>query len=460
MRGSNHDETADDAASGVRNWIVPAYVFACLMIGGSPQGVGFALALQLGAVALLAWAMAGERAEPPVRGERGLWVLIGSAALLGVAQLIPLPPAIWTHFPWRSAIAEGDRLLGLGETWRAWSLSPDDTIATALALLPPVAIVVAIVRARAFRPNLLVMAILTATVLSILLGIKQRGDSEGAWNLYPIGNFGVATGTFANANFFGALLLAAIPLSFALAVTWADSAGTGKRNWGKALPILPLLMLVLLGMLLNGSLAVAMLSVPVVLLSLTLPFAAGTIRIGRLVAVALLVLLAAGAALVVLGAAQGDPGNAASFSERGEILRHSLALAGQVFPVGTGLGTFPAVYVMAEDPAAVTRFVVNHAHNDYVELAIETGIAGILLAALFLGWFVVQAARVWRSAVADVYARAGTIVAGTLLLHSAVDYPLRTSAMAAVFAVGIGLALVGDSKRFNSGRKVRHRRLD
>jgi len=165
MRQSNHDEGAKRGPGEIQKWIVPAYVFMCLMIGGSPQGVGFTLILTLSALVLLAWALFVERVEPPVRGELGLWVLIGLAALLVVAQLAPLPPAIWTHFPWRSTIAEGDQLLGLGSQWRAWSLSPDDTIATALAVLPPIAVVVAIVRARAFRPDLLIMAILAATVL-------------------------------------------------------------------------------------------------------------------------------------------------------------------------------------------------------------------------------------------------------------------------------------------------------
>jgi O-antigen ligase len=460
MRQPISKDVADTASPGIRTWIVPAYVFACLLIGGSPQGVGFAMALQLGAIALLGWAVSVERAATPVRGERALWVLCGLAMVLVIAQLIPLPPSIWTRLPWRSAIAEGDALLGLGAVWRPWSLSPDQTIATALAMVPPMAVAVAMIRARAFRANLLILAILGATALSILLGIKQRGDSQGLWNFYPIGNFGVATGTFANANFFGALLLASIPLSFAMGIARADRAGDGNRQWTAALPVLPLLLLIALGMLLNGSLAVAMLSVPVALLSLTLLFRAGTIRIGRLAVVATVVLLAGTGALVVLGAAQGDPTNAASFDERRLILHESLALAAQVFPVGTGLGTFPTVYTIAQEPASVSRFVVNHAHNDYVELAIEMGLAAILLASAFLGWFLVQAARVWRSAVSDVHARAGTIVAGTLLVHSLVDYPLRTSAMAAVFAVGIGLMLVGDGHVSRWAPKVRHLRLD
>ena len=45
-------------------------------------------------------------------------------------------------------------------------------------------------------------------------------------------------------------------------------------------------------------------------------------------------------------------------------------------PVGAGLGTFVPVYAMFEKPEQVSLFYVNRAHNDVLELWLETGVAG------------------------------------------------------------------------------------
>ena len=100
---------------------------------------------------------------------------------------------------------------------------------------------------------------------------------------------------------------------------------------------------------------------------------------------------------------------------------------------------------MTEDPAKVDRYYVNHAHNDYLELAIETGLPGMILMLLFLAWWGRSVWRMLRSPSADHFAMAGAIASAAVLLHSVVDYPLRTAAMSAVFA--ICLALILQSRR-------------
>ena len=125
---------------------------------------------------------------------------------------------------------------------------------------------------------------------------------------------------------------------------------------------------------------------------------------------------------------------------------------------GSGIGTFEQVYRMNENPAAVDHYYVNHAHNDYLELAIETGLPGLLLLLLFLAWWGNSVWRMVRSPAADHYAMAGAIASAAILLHSVVDYPLRTAAMGAVFAMS--LALIVESRRTARSetdlRPVRH----
>ncbi len=115
---------------------------------------------------------------------------------------------------------------------------------------------------------------------------------------------------------------------------------------------------------------------------------------------------------------------------------------------------------------------VNRAHDDYLELWLEAGVVGATFGAIGLIWIGRNAISPWRRADAgsadNLLARAATISIALLLLHSFVDYPLRTSAMLAFFAVacalltkapmGAGGALVEDRRREHSGDRSAHRR--
>src|SRR5258708_26194252 len=50
--------------------------------------------------------------------------------------------------------------------------------------------------------------------------------------------------------------------------------------------------------------------------------------------------------------------------------------------LGWGLGTFPIVY--PEFRSFYTNFFVNQAHNDYLQLLVETGLGGFSIAVWFL----------------------------------------------------------------------------
>ena len=50
--------------------------------------------------------------------------------------------------------------------------------------------------------------------------------------------------------------------------------------------------------------------------------------------------------------------------------------------LGWGLGTFPVVYPQFR--SFYTTFFVNQAHNDYLQLLVETGLAGVSIAVWFL----------------------------------------------------------------------------
>ena len=114
--------------------------------------------------------------------------------------------------------------------------------------------------------------------------------------------------------------------------------------------------------------------------------------------------------------------------------------AAEFFPFGTGLGSFVPVYQYHENLARVTSVFVNHAHSDYLELLLELGAAAVVILILFLAWFIRRLVVVWRSDEAGfAFARAASVAVAAVLAHSLVDYPLRTAAIAAVFAFSLGL---------------------
>jgi hypothetical protein len=106
------------------------------------------------------------------------------------------------------------------------------------------------------------------------------------------------------------------------------------------------------------------------------------------------------------------------------------------------------VYGLFEKPQdTMANTFANHAHNDMLELWLETGLAGLVLMAMFASWFGLRAVKLWRkgpSAVSEIdssLAQAATIIIGLIVVHSFVDYPLRTGAMMAIMALACALLL-------------------
>jgi O-antigen ligase len=102
--------------------------------------------------------------------------------------------------------------------------------------------------------------------------------------------------------------------------------------------------------------------------------------------------------------------------------------------MGTGLGTLQIVF-----PPYETLYdgrIVNHAHNDYVEALAETGIAGGLCCALYLGLLLfhsLQRLPAGNSSFAAVLNLSGLVACAGFLVHSLVDFNLRLPANAQLF---------------------------
>jgi O-antigen ligase len=136
---------------------------------------------------------------------------------------------------------------------------------------------------------------------------------------------------------------------------------------------------------------------------------------------------------------------------RREIAVTTLEAIKDNFPLGSGLGSFSSLYRLYEDPQQATREYTNRAHNDYLELWLETGIVGLLLVFSFVLWWLRQSAKAWRSDLTGMQiARSASVIVGIVLMHSLVDYPLRTSSIAALFATACAFLLPPPAQRRRS----------
>lgn len=431
--------------------LVPAYILLCIVFGGSTQGVFFNMSLQLLGIVIITWSLMVRGASPLTGPARGLILLVCLVALIFLLQLIPLPPSLWWALPGREFVADGYRLLALPMPWLPLSLTPYETVATALTLIPPIAVLSAMLLLDAYRPSWIAGAVLLGTFAGVLLGVLQVGSADpllSPWYLYRQSSFGSATGFFANSNHMAALLIISVPVLFA---TLRDlREGATNRSAQSAMYILATagVLVIGVGIVLNGSLAVLLLGLPVAAISSTMLVSDLTrIRVSLALGALISVL---GILVVYLTPLQDRllQANSQSFESRQRIWSTTIRAVVDHLPVGSGVGSFRDVYPRYEDASAVTTTVVNHAHNDYLEVALETGVPGTLLLLFFLVWWSRRAGSIWRRT-EDVYKQAAAITCGMLLLHSIVDYPLRVVALSTIMAASF--AMLVQSRHTQSG---------
>jgi O-antigen ligase len=225
--------------------------------------------------------------------------------------------------------------------------------------------------------------------------------------------------------------------------------------------------LIIVGLGINGSLAGLGLMLPVSAATLLLMLPGRRIPLWAIGAVALLGAASVGAVFsgrfdnnLISAEAQGDA------VSRYTTFTTSFEAVKDHFPFGSGVGTFQPIYRLYEDSDRVTTTYINHVHSDWIEIVLETGLFGVAVLLLFLVWWGRRMIAIWRAPEPDYFARAATIASAAILAHSLVDYPLRTVAIGAIFAICCALMASGGgvprrgSRRTPAQRPARHLEAD
>ena len=427
--------------SAVKTAVAPAYLLACLLLGGSAQGIWQNMLLQLAGVAIIAWAAAtGD--EPLPKAAQTLLLILVAGLIVIALQLIPLPASLWTT-GLRARVGEGYAILGQAIPPLPISLTPYAGLNTLLGIVPALAVFCAVLRLGAFRASWLAAALLAGTVVGITLGALQvvAPGPNSPWYLYPQTNRGVAVGFFANANHMADLLVCVLPFIAALA-----SAGR-SRNIQRYSALLVVLaaaaLLIVVGIALNGSLAGYVLALPVIGASILIAAPPRrSLRTPVAILTGLALVAAVGAiASTSIGSSRIGQEASGSVQSREAILQTTAKAIADTMPFGSGLGSFVRVYPLYESADRVVPEYVIHAHNDYAELVLELGLLGIVLIGAFLAWWMAAARAGWRTGGGGPYARAASIATAVVLVHSLVDFPLRTAAVSATFAMCLALLI-------------------
>lgn len=403
------------------------------MLFGGGQGTFGETILQLTSIALLVILV---QQNPDIRAwpKASIWAILPLIAVL--LFLLPWPSA------WQQAGIARMQLVEIlqpviGPLNVQGSLTPMASERALFWLLPAIALYCSVLQMHFEEKKYVVATLIFWVFVGAIVGLAQKADGvNSALYFYSNTNRGSSVGFFANNNHY------AICLAITLPLVWTALIGLFNRRMQQ--PVHPLwfvmfagiAILFILGFMLSGSRAGLALGMLGCLLMLPAVIMADQHKgakhwVFAVFAIGLIFSIQLGLYFISMQFAP-DPMS----DLRLEIYPIVREAATQFAPVGSGPGSFWFAFPHYGGMLA-GNLIINHAHNDYLELWLEMHWLFIAVAMPLLLAFIWQSARVWFRARlyktdSVLLARAASIGIFLLIVHSSIDYPLRTSAMLAI----------------------------
>ncbi|MEP7260199.1 MAG: O-antigen ligase family protein [Usitatibacter sp.] len=437
-------------------------VFAPLIRGGNrPMPL---LVLELGALSMLVvMAWAGDLPTAWKRLPAALRWALAILVAVPLVQLLPLPVSFWSALPGHAPYGRVLEVAGIEAGWRSISINPVATQYAALALLPCIAVLLALQVIARHKLRALALVFVAVAVCEALLGILQVG--AGSDSLLRLGNAfsgGAATGTYINRNHFAGLMAMALPMLVAI---WAAETLPPRDQDGRAMLEHPrhadamlarriawsiVIVLVMAALLFTRSRAgIGCGLAAFAAAALGLVWRAGSVRIRVLLGAvsAMSLLLAAYVGLTPILERFAPDELSLGYDGRLRIAAAAVRGALEFLPLGSGLGTFADVFRRYQSEGLLG--FIDHAHNDYAEAFLEMGVAGIAFVALaavayLVRWKVLRLRGRSRT-LGYLQVSAGLAVLA-LALHGLFDFNFHIPANAFYFAFLAGIFLHDSSR--------------
>lgn len=453
----------DSSHRGSGLFQLTALLLLLAAVGGGGQGGRGDMLAQLFAVIVLAqlWRLKNRHGKVICQGPPWALWLVPVLIALPVLQMLPIPMWLWNDSAARREIASQLAAVGLSPSPHL-GLIPLAAERALWSLLPSVALFLSALALPKRQQRMLVGVVLALALVNVVLGMAQLAQGpDSPLRFYTNTNVMEAVGFFANRNHLATLLVMALPLTL-VGSAWI------ANEYAQGVPFNPLwvvagilaAILLILGIALARSRAGLVLGMLAVLLSLpailSLRKRRGVKRVLAVIVGLGLMLSVQFALFGILQRLEADPLGVG----RWQYARITAEAASTYAPLGTGLGGFRQAYQPFEAKAGPGNAIVNHVHNDYVELWLEGGWLVLLPGGMLLAALLLLGARAWfgrfeSSAEQRLMARVVWLSLLMAALHSLVDYPLRTTADAGVFALLLAIAFSHAWPRTHTSRDRR-----
>jgi hypothetical protein len=419
-------------------------------------------------------------AEPMKSSHRlPVYALLAMVAVTAL-YLIPLPISIWGILPGREYYLEILQQVGATEVHRGKSISLiGETTEYALwALIPSLAVFMAVINQSQESIQRLVYLVIVIAVLQSALGLMQFGGGPNS-PLYFANHTGhassaSATGTYLNRDHLAGFLEMVLPVVLALLAAHVGTGGKGGQKRSRlrrqaaffssmeghrAALFGVIAVLIMLGIIFTKSRAgigLAMIGMVLALIAFSRRLGGSNTygALGTVMAVIVVLALEVGLA-PVLDRFSLDPLQ----DLRWTIFSTSMEGIGGFFPLGSGQGTFPSVYPISQ-PVEVGPFI-NRVHNDYLEWLFDGGILALALIVAGLFLYLRQWRRLWIGErwltfrFIQVGAGIGILL---MLLHTLVDFNLHKPANAIFFAFLAAVFFRENREEMERAPKARRKR--
>lgn len=389
--------------------------------------------LSLPLLAMAAWAWL-QRPRPPAL----------MLAALAAAVLLVLVPLLQWLLPLaggggaRAGIAADMAAAGVSGGISRASLIPLATEHALWSLLPPLSVFLGVALLDHRQRRRAVQVALALVLANLAFGFVQAGLAmDHPLRLHENNGTGFG-GALINGNHQASALIIGMLLALALAADARrrhDGAGRDRRTWawltaaGACFLCIPL----------AGSSAGMLIGVLFLALGVAATGVIGRVGGSRVRQSALAALAVVGVLVLVVAGqwmdlAQTDP-------LRHAAARETWALGNRFLPLGSGVGSFVQTFAQAAGPLFQRGEYVNHAHNEFAQWWLEGGLPALVAAIAVLGVLAWTGLRLLRERRHRSLGLAAWLGLCALLVHSIVDFPLRTLSLMTMAGLLAGLAV-------------------